>query len=236
MMRLIFEQTSYSRDDRRLLGPITLEWHAQGVTAIIGANGAGKSLFLELAHGITQPSQGRVSWDKQNAHASKSTRGFVFQNRMIMHRSVANNVALPLLATRQDRHSIRAQVDHALKQVALNQKADQPAATLSGGEMQRMALARALLHKPKVLLLDEPTSQLDPHSCTLFETRVMQTAKTGTAILWVTHNLRQARRYADHIILLSDGAVVEYCKAHEFFSHPKTTQGKVVLSDASYST
>jgi len=206
----------------RLFGPVDLSLETSGITVILGANGAGKSLFLALAHGIILPTKGRVNWQDQPAAETRHTRGYVFQNTPILRRSVAGNIALPLAARRFTKEKKAQLLANALSMSKLQDQAHAPAATLSGGERQRLALARAMVTEPEVLFLDEPAANLDPAFAIDLEQSLRNISSGGTKILMATHDLPQAQRLADDVIFFERGQVVEQAPAAAFFKDAKS--------------
>lgn len=209
-----------SENNLRLLGPVTLQLDNPGITVILGANGAGKSLFLRLIHGLIPPSAGSVNWNGVAAANSRSSRGFVFQNTPTMRRSVFANVAFPLVADGVASRERRERVAAALEQARLSNLSHIPAARLSGGERQRMALARAVVTRPATVLLDEPAASLDPASTKQLETMLREISVSGTKVLIATHDLGQARRLADDVLFFDSGKLVEHAPADGFFAAP----------------
>jgi len=188
-----------------------------GVTAVMGHNGAGKSMFLRLIHGLIAPdaaSQSHdplsaVTWDDLPAAQTRATRGFVFQKLRLMRRSVAANVAFPLLAKGMEPEAIKDEVAQALAGLNLTDFAARPAATLSGGEMARMSMARALVARPKVLLMDEPTASTDPEATQLIEQAMRDFVGGGGKAILVTHDEAQAARLALRTLRFEKGQLVE---------------------------
>ena len=222
MIDLHFENASLAIDGNTLLGPIDAKLNLSDVTCVLGYNGAGKSLFLELCHGLQEPTQGHVNWNRKTALATRNQRGFIFQSRIILRRSVRDNIALPMQAAGWSRTDIETRLTELLDMAQLMTKATEPAAVLSGGEAQRMSLVRALATRPEVVVMDEPTSSLDPTATTKFESLIENVAATGVKFIWATHNIAQARRYANTIIFINDGIIVEHGPASQFFAAPKT--------------
>jgi tungstate transport system ATP-binding protein len=218
MPELILDDTAYQVDETMLLGPIDLRYDKAGITAILGANGAGKSLFLSLCQGMIRPTSGSISWDGTPAHLERGRRGIVFQTPTIMRRSVFDNVAFALRAAREPSADMRAQVTAVLQRVNLAGKAHVPAAALSGGEGQRMALARAIVNRPEVLLLDEPSSNLDPASTRQLEQIVRSIADEGVTVFLATHDIGQAKRLARSILFMDKGRFTDAADAAEFFA------------------
>lgn len=206
------------------------------VLAVVGPSGAGKSTLLRLLALLESPTQGEV-WvylDGQRVSAATATiahrrqLAMVFQRPVLLNRPVYANVGLGL-RLRGERDG-RARVDAALQQVALSHLRDAHPRTLSGGEMQRVALARALVLEPRVLLLDEPTANLDPANVRLIETLIGEQHQQGTTMVLVTHNIFQARRLATRVALLLDGVLIEEAPAAEFFTSPRDPRTAAFLS------
>ena len=224
---------SYKTGSRTLLDRIDLQVPQHSRTIIMGPNGAGKSLLLRLLHGLLMPTDGRIFWDgKPLDAASRRKQAMVFQRPVLLRRSVAANLRFVLKM--RGRTSTR-QIDDILEEVGLAGRAKQPARLLSGGEQQRLTLARALATKPRVLFLDEPTASLDPASTAAIESIVQSAAERGTKVLFVTHDIGQARRLADDIVFLSQGRLVEHTSAPHFFEQPSSQAaidylaGKLIL-------
>lgn len=226
MSGLKLTNVSYSVDGTGLLHDISFAQTSVGISAILGPNGAGKSLLLSLIHGVINPDMGRVTWDKIAAHKTKLSRGFVFQTPIVLRRSVRANLAYPLKINGQ--HSETA-IEAMLELSQLTPLADQPAASLSGGEAQRMAIARALITKPKTLLLDEPCSNLDPASTKLIEAMIGQFVADGGSVFISTHDLAQAKRLADVVLFINAGQLLEHSAAKSFFDAPQTPQAQAYL-------
>ena len=214
-----------------LLDAITLTLGHSGCTVVMGANGAGKSLFLKLIHGLIPATSGQVDWNGRTADKTTHRQALVFQKPVLLRRSVAANVDFVLKVRGKD----RSRCDALVEQVGLTHKAKQPARLLSGGESQRLALARALATDPEVLLLDEPTASLDPASIVAIEDIVSLARDNGTRIIFVTHDIGQARRMADDVVFLHRGKLMEHCPARRFFDRPETQaardylNGKIIL-------
>ncbi len=227
MTGLKLANVSYSVAGTRLLHNVSFAQRKKGINAILGPNGAGKSLLLSLIHGMLRPETGQVTWDGIQAQKTKLLRGFVFQTPIVLRRSVRANLAYPLKVSGK---SNTAAIDSMLELSHLTALADQPAASLSGGEAQRMAIARALITDPEVLLLDEPCSNLDPASTKLIETMIRRFVAGGGCVFITTHDLAQAKRLADVVLFLGAGQLLEHKQANEFFNAPKTTEAKAYLN------
>ncbi|CUH39063.1 putative amino-acid import ATP-binding protein YxeO [Jannaschia seosinensis] len=209
-----------------ILDGINFDLGPTGCTMIMGPNGAGKSLLLKLLHGLIAPNSGRISWGKVRPTRVTSRQALVFQKPVLLRRSVAANIEFVLRARGKD----VARRDFLLDHVGLAHKAAQPARLLSGGEAQRLALARALATDPEVLFLDEPTASLDPASVLAIEAIVSDARARGVRIIFVTHDPGQARRLADDVVFLERGRVAEHSSAAEFFPEPQSDAARNYLS------
>ncbi|PPR63467.1 MAG: Tungstate uptake system ATP-binding protein TupC [Alphaproteobacteria bacterium MarineAlpha4_Bin2] len=213
---------SYTTDGRQLIKNLDLDLQASGITAIMGPNGAGKSLLLRLLHGLIAPSSGEIRWaGKQLELSVRRRQAMVFQRPVMLRRSVAANVDFALKLQRKPDRSRR---DEILAMVDLLQLSRQPARRLSGGEQQRLALARALVTEPEVLFLDEPAANLDPGATVAIETIVKRARDNGTKIVVITHDIGQARRLADDIVFMHRGKAIERSDAKFFFASPRTPE------------
>lgn len=214
--------------ERTVLHVDSLQIAAGEIFALVGPSGTGKSTLLRLLALLEAPTHGQLQLHLQGrtitqANATIADRrqlAMLFQRPFLLARSVRANVALGLQLRGQ--RDIDTQVEQALARVALTHLLDAHAATLSGGEMQRVALARALIVQPSVLLLDEPTANLDPYNVQLIENLIReQHTAADTTIILVTHNVFQAQRLATRVALLLDGQLVEVAPAEQFFNTPR---------------
>jgi tungstate transport system ATP-binding protein len=221
LLPLVLDQVCYSPHGKPVLQDINLEL-AHGLrTVILGPNGAGKSLLLRLCHGLIEPTKGRISWAGQSTAAAANRQGMVFQRPVLLRRKVAENIAHALAAKGVRRRDREALVRASLEQAGLTHLAERPARTLSGGEQQRLTIARACVSDPDVLLLDEPSASLDPAAARAVEELVVRIHAAGTRIIMTTHDIAQARRLAEEVIFLHHGRLLEHSPADEFFSAPR---------------
>ena len=208
----------------RILAPTDLKVSA-GRTVVLGPNGAGKSTLLRLLHGLLRPSEGRAVWP------SPLTQAMVFQRPVMLRTTAQANVEYGLRVRRMAASEIGERTREALARVRLAHIAGRPARLLSGGEQQRVALARVWALRPQVLFLDEPTASLDPASAREVERIIGEIAGAGTRILMTTHNLAQARRLAEEVIYMEGGAVVEHTPVNEFFTAPRSEAAHMFLKE-----
>jgi tungstate transport system ATP-binding protein len=209
-----------------VLDGLDLDLGPTGCTMIMGPNGSGKSLLLKLLHGLMRPTSGRIDWGGDAPEPVTARQALVFQKPVLLRRSVAANIDFVLKARGKDIGERPALLDH----VGLSHKANQPARLLSGGEAQRLALARALATEPEVLFLDEPTASLDPASVLAIEEIVSEARARGVRIIFVTHDIGQARRMADDVVFLHRGRVVEHEPATDFFPEPRSPEARDYLN------
>ena len=200
-------------------------------TLIIGPNGAGKSLLLRVCHGIVAPDLGQVRWaGETDPRALARSQGMVFQRPVLLRRSTRGNIDLALKIHGLDAAQRRRRVTEALERTGLSRLAGTPARALSFGEQQRLALARAMALRPRVLFLDEPTANLDPAAAHLVEEIVRDMSEAGVKIIMTSHDLNQARRLAQEVIFLHRGRIKERAPADRFFAGPKNDLARAFLN------
>ncbi len=213
---------------RTLIDNLDLALGMHGITMMLGPNGAGKSLLLRLLHGLIAPSSGEISWNGVPlGHSVQERQALVFQKPVLLRRSVGENLDFALRLMGQSSQQRR---DELLNRVGLLRLARQPARLLSGGEQQRLALARALAADPQVLLLDEPTASLDPASVQMIEGIVQDASRQGMRIVFVTHDIGQARRLADDVVFMHRGRVAEHAPSKDFFQSPASEAARDFLA------
>jgi tungstate transport system ATP-binding protein len=210
-----------------VLTDIDLVLDAGGRTVLLGPNGAGKSTLLRVLHGLIQPSAGSIKWGRENARPRG--QAMVFQRPVMLRRSAYENIryALDLAGVRGDEADDR--IAEALNEVGLLALSERPARVLSGGEQQKLAFARVWALRPEVLFLDEPTASLDPAAARSVEKIIVDIHNRGTTIVMTTHNLVQAKRFADDILFLHAGRVTERTAAREFFTMPRSPEAAAFL-------
>lgn len=229
ILPLRLSDVSFSAGGRTIIDRVSFELSAGPSTIVLGANGAGKSVLLRLMHGLLAPSSGRVEWLGSNSARARRLQAMVFQRPVMLRRSVLANITYALaLADVPARDRDRLALE-ALEEVGLATLATRPARVLSGGEQQRLALARAWALHPEVLFLDEPTASLDPAATREIETVIKAFDASGTKIVMVTHNLGQARRLGDEVLFVHQGRVAEVTPVDSFFSQPASAEASAFI-------
>lgn len=218
------ENLTIIRDGNRLLDGVSFILPQGGITAVIGPNGAGKSLALRVCDGLVIADEGRVAW----AEDDRLRHAMVFQHPVMLRRSVRDNIRHALHAV--SHRNPQDRMEQALIRFGLAALADRPARLLSGGERQKLAIARAWALEPEVLFLDEPSSQLDPGATREIEMEIQALAKEGLTILMTTHDLGQARRLANRILFFNRGRLLEDRSAESFFNQPETREARAFLA------
>ncbi|MBT3557970.1 MAG: phosphate ABC transporter ATP-binding protein [Rhodospirillales bacterium] len=224
ILPLTLDNVSFEAKGMRLIKDMTCTFEAARRTVIIGPNGAGKSLFLRLCHGLLEPASGTVRWSGPGAKSGngiKRQQAMVFQRPVMLRRSVADNVGYALKYQTISKEERRDIVQTVLQRTGLQGRAQQPARILSGGEQQRLALARAWAISPEIMFLDEPTANLDPSATHAVEEIIQAIHDSGTRIVMTSHDLGQARRMADDVMFMHRGRMLEHAPADQFFEAPQ---------------
>lgn len=226
---LVLANASVLRRDVAILNSITLTIAPGSPTILIGPNGSGKTTLLRAAMGLIPLSGGNISWGGRE-NASPERRAITFQRPAMLRRSACANVRYALAAANVPRVQRHKRAAELLAMVGLDGLASRPARRLSGGEQQRLALARALARDPAVLFLDEPTASLDPYAIKAIEDIVRAVGARGVKIVMSTHDLGQARRLAGDVVMLHRGRLVENTPAAEFFLTPRTEEARKFIA------
>ena len=221
---------------RQVLNVPALDVRRGEILGLVGPSGAGKSTLLRLLTLLEAPTGGRIAfegrWFASPAEAPLELRrrvALVFQRPILLSASVFDNVAYGLRI--RGCRDVRSRVEEVLARVGMLPMQHAPSRTLSGGELQRVALARALVVEPEVLLLDEPTANLDPGHVKAIEAIVREANRAhGTTVVLVTHNIFQARRLAQRVGLLVGGRLVEVAPAQAFFQAPQTEEARAFVA------
>lgn len=218
---MITSGLTFSNGNRTLIDKLSITLDGRGITAVMGANGAGKSLLLRLLHGLLTPSAGTIHWGGQPLDDAIRTRqAMVFQRPTMLRRSAADNLAFALNSLSRSKRKQR--VAELIAEAKLEHAATTPARLLSGGEQQRLAIARARACEPELLFLDEPAASLDPAAAHAVEDFIRDIHNDGIKVILVTHDVGQAKRLADDVLFLHRGRVAEQAPADVFFNHPKS--------------
>lgn len=229
MLPLVLTDLSFVVNGRVIIDRVSVEITHGPRTIILGANGAGKSVLMRLCHGLLAPTSGAIEW--KGVRPSRGSRGqaMVFQRPVMLRRSALGNVMYGLRLAGVSRRESELRARDVLDAVGLSHVADHPARVLSGGEQQRLALARAWALGPEVLFLDEPTANLDPAATREVEAIIGAIHASGTKIVMSTHNLGQARRLGDEILFLSQGRLAERAPVDRFFCDPASAEAALFL-------
>ena len=212
-----------------ILDDISLTLGPGAPTVLIGPNGSGKTTLLRAAMGLIPVTRGRVTWGGRDA-SPPDRRAILFQRPAMLRRSTAGNVRYALAAAGVPRGQRANRAAELLALVGLEGLERRPARRLSGGEQQRLALARALARDPEVLFLDEPTASLDPAATKAIEDIVRAVSARGVKVVMATHDLGEAKRLAGEIVLLHRGRLIENGPASEFFANPRTQEARKFIA------
>jgi tungstate transport system ATP-binding protein len=214
---------SLIRLGRSLIDGVSFTLERGAVVVLLGPNGAGKSLLLKICHGLIEPDSGERAWAGQTPHA------YVSQTSLFLRRSALANVLHTLSLVGWPKLTRRRRALRALVKFGLRDFIHHPARRLSGGEQQKLAIARAWAADPAVLLLDEPTASLDPRATKEVESHIARLKREGVTIIMSTHDIAQAKRLADRILFLYAGRLLEDAAASFFFRGPATTPARHFL-------
>ena len=216
------------RQGKVLVGPVDLELGREGFTIVMGPNGAGKTTLLRLMHGLQRLSEGKVRWAVAQS-AARARQAYVFQTPIMMRRRVVESIAYPLRLRGVGRAEARARAVKWAERVGLGAVLERPAPFLSGGEKQKLSLARALITGPDILFLDEPCANLDGRATREIEALLRQAQAEGTRLVMATHHMGQACRLASDVVFLLGGRVHETGPAEAFFAGPKTAEAAAFI-------
>lgn len=228
MLPLELRDVCFAVTGRTIIDCVSTDIGAGPRTIILGPNGAGKSVLMRLCHGLLRPTAGTIAWRGGNG-GSRGRQAMVFQRPVMLRRSALANVVYGLKLAGVSRTERELRARDVLDVVGLAPVAEHPARTLSGGEQQRLALARAWALGPEVLFLDEPTANLDPGATRDVESIIVAIHATGTKIIMTTHNLGQARRLGDEILFLSGGRLLERAPVERFFREPASAEAATFI-------
>jgi len=217
-----------SRRGKRLIGPIDLTLVQEGTSVVLGPNGSGKTTLLRLLHGAARLTKGTIQWSCPDDFARRA-QAFVFQRPVMLRRNVRENLIYPLVVRGDERRQSNIIAQEWASRVGLGDMLERQATVLSGGEQQKLAIARALIVEPKLVFLDEPTANLDGRATREIEDILCRAQQRGTKIVLSTHDMGQARRLANDVVFLLNGKVREIGPARTFFENPHTAQARAFL-------
>lgn len=216
-----FKDVIVKRDGRIILDIPHAVIPADRICACIGPNGAGKTTFLKLIDGLIKPDSGTVT--HSSGHIKSS---LVLHHTPMIKASARTNIAM----VKDSDSSINSiAIDVVMEQIGLSHLANSPAHKLSAGERQKLCLGRAILQKPHLVLLDEPTANLDPNTTEQVEEIIRQFKPQGSDVIFTSHQLAQVQRIAEHIIFIDDGQIKEKGPVGPFFADPQTQAAKRYL-------
>ena len=229
MLPLVVDGLGFSVREQWLLKDVSFSLGAHGLTFIVGPNGAGKSILLKICHGLLSPTTGTVRWASGSSRQQRQRQAMVFQKPVLLRRSARANVEYALSVRGVAKKDARERADRVLEATGLTAIAHRPARVLSGGEQQRLVLARAWALRPQVLFLDEPATHLDPAATAAIEDVIQQVSNAGSKIIMVTHDLGQVRRLADEVLFLHQGQLLEQAASEDFFAHAKSQEARAFV-------
>ena len=229
ILPLVVDGLGFSVREQWLIKDVSFSLGARGRTFIVGPNGAGKSILLRLCHGLLSPTTGTVRWASGSSRQQRQRQAMVFQKPVLFRRSARANVEYALSVRGVAKKDVRQRADDALAATGLTGIAHRQARVLSGGEQQRLVLARAWALRPRVLFLDEPAAHLDPAATAAIEDVIEQISNAGSKIIMVTHDLGQVRRLADEVLFLHQGQLLEQTASEDFLTHAKTQEARAFV-------
>ncbi len=218
---VMLEDVSLLAREVTILDNVTLMLGTGAPTVLVGPNGSGKTSLMRVAMGLVPPTRGRVTFGGRS-DVPPLRRAIVFQRPVMLRRSALGNLRYALAAADVPRAERNERAEKLLALVGLTGRGDRPARRMSGGEQQRLAIARALAKEPEILFLDEPTASLDPAATKATEDIIQNIAARGIKIVMSTHDLGEARRLGGDIVLMNRGRIVEIADTQTFFTSPKT--------------
>ena len=221
LLPLVARGLDFGINGRQIIDDVSFWIGSSGRTVILGPNGAGKSVLLRLCHGLLEPTRGEIRWGNLSVAEARDQQAMTSQKPIMLRRTVTGNLLHVLRVKGVPRGERQTRVDAALEQAGLADLGGRHARNLSGGQQQRLAIARAFVLKPKVLLLDEPTANLDPAAVRGVEELIGAISSAGTKILMTTHDIAQAKRLAADVMFLNHCRLLEHAPATEFFASPK---------------
>jgi tungstate transport system ATP-binding protein len=233
-VRLQLEGLCKTYRDVEALKNVSLSLEGNKIVVLLGVNGAGKTTLMRIVSGLEKPDCGQIHFKDQKISPGKLRKisTLVFQKTAMFTMNVYNNLAYGLKIRKVPKEIISQRIAQVLDEVRLCGFEKRRAKKLSGGEQQRVSLARAFMLNPEILLLDEPTANLDPNSSIIIEKAIVGKKSADRIIIMATHNLNQARRLADEIVHIYDGQIVETAETEDFFENPKSEISRKFIDGA----
>ena len=225
---LTIESLSVRRRGKTILRDISVRLKEGGFTMVMGPNGAGKTTFLRALHGLERPASGTIAWNL-NEHDARNRRALVFQTPIMMRRTLLQNIAYPLQVRGIKKAVALEQAEDWAGRVGLGDSLHRDATHLSGGERQKLAIARALVTGPDILLLDEPATNLDGAATREIEAILKDAHKNGATIIMATHDIGQAKRLSSDVIFFHNGRLTEHSASPDFFKKPGSEPAQAYL-------
>ena len=212
---LNIKNLNYMSKDKKILKDINLVTEEKKITIIAGNNGSGKSTLLKILHGIIQHSSGTIHWGEIPVHEVRKKQSMVFQNPILLNRTTFENI---MYVAKRKNIGTNESVDKIIKQLNLESIINIESKYLSGGEKQKVAIAMSIISNPKIIFLDEPTSQLDPVYKNEIENIITNLSEKNTKIFMTSHDIAQIDRIGKEIIFLDDGEIIFHDKVKDFIN------------------
>ena len=212
---LNIKNLNYMSRDKKILKDINLITSEKKITIIAGNNGSGKSTLLKILHGIIQHTSGTINWGKIPAHEIRKKQSMVFQNPILLNRTTFENI---MYVAKRKNIETNESVDKIIKQLNLESIINIESKYLSGGEKQKVAIAMSIISNPKIIFLDEPTSQLDPVYKNEIENIITNLSENNTKIFMTSHDIAQINRIGEEIIFLDDGEIIFHDRVKDFMN------------------
>ena len=216
---LTVDGLDFSVGEEQLLSGLSFELGEEGCTAVLGPNGSGKTLLLRLCHGLLTPTAGSIRWGEATPRQALPSQAMVFQSPAMLGRSVRANIDYALRLRRVSRAGRARAIDETIELCGLTEVAGRNARVLSGGERQKLAIARAWVTRPQVLLMDEPTSELDPLAIQEIEAMIRRVVAEGVRVILATHDMSQVRHLADDVLFLEYGRLKAHLPIKDFLNY-----------------
>ena len=228
ILPLRIQSLNFLINKKNILKNINIDFIDNSISVIMGPNGSGKTILLKIINGLLKPSSGEIIYkDSDLKFNQRIFQSFVFQKPVIFRSSVKENLKFIFTLKKSN---YRLSLKNYLEIVGLESLINSPARKLSLGEQQRLSVIRAFANEPSFILFDEPTANLDPHSTLVIENLILAAKKFGIKIIFVTHDIFQAKRLADEIIFMDKGEIIEISKAKNFFDKPSSSQAQKYIS------